>query len=313
MFHVEKCRQKLNHDGSQSAGSPSPPKVASTHAMDSSNRIMRVTKYDRVAGLLVALLIIVGAVVSMMAIVWLSGRVHVRKPAVAAHWIEPLSRGGSSLGTMPEWVEPGADEVEDFLEPQIEETVMAITDQLSSRSAALDTLDSVSESPPSGAGAGGSPWIGEGGEADIVPRWQRWRLHFDASSLRAYAKQLDYFRIELGVVGKSEAIDYASKLSMRVPVRRTGRPADDRRLYMTWEYGPLKAADLKLLQRAGIDTQGRVVMQFYPADVEEQIAQVEFQHTVASGHVIEDVRRTTFIVVGDGRKYRFDVESQQLR
>src|SRR5690606_26352227 len=75
-----------------------------------------------------------------------------------------------------------------------------------------------------GRGTGDGRNAGQGAGGDIsVPREERWRLRF-AGSLNEYAKQLDYFGIELSAIGGGAIIDFASCFSGSSPNVRTGTP-----------------------------------------------------------------------------------------
>jgi hypothetical protein len=147
------------------------------------------------------------------------------------------------------------------------------------------------------------------GEAATVPRWERWQVRFSAADLEAYARQLDYFGIELAAMGGGRAnVDYASQLSRPRPLRRAGRSQDEQRLYMTWRSGELIEADRQLLAKAGIATADRVILQFYPPQAEAMLASLERQE--AGEKDLRSIRRTVFGVRPKGRQFEFFVISQ---
>ena len=39
-------------------------------------------------------------------------------------------------------------------------------------------------------------------DVNIIPRFERWQLEFSAKGLQNYAKQLDHFGFELGMIGE---------------------------------------------------------------------------------------------------------------
>jgi hypothetical protein len=125
---------------------------------------------------------------------------------------------------------------------------------------------------------------------------------------------LNAFGVELAATGGgSSVIDYAENLSKPVPDRRSGASADEKRLYMTYQYGPLRDLDRRLLESAGIKTRGRIVMQFYPARTENLLALAEQEYNRAKKRQLEQVKRTTFGVQAVGGSYQFYVTEQQLR
>jgi hypothetical protein len=269
-----------------------------------------VSAYDRAASLLVALLVMVGVCVLMLFIMWLTNRVWVSQEDVPVEFIEPLPAGGT-MGEGRDLEEPGEEEIEELLEPQLEETLDAVTDAISTQRATLEALEGEARSSTRGSGGGGSPGSG-GGTADIVPRWDRWDILFSTTTLAAYAQQLDFFGIELAAVGGgSPNIEYAYNFSKRRPDRRTGKAADEDRIYMTWRRGPLKAADRTLLQRAGIDTSGKIMVQFYPPQTENLLAKVEHDH--APEVPVLQIRKTVFGVKPQGDEFVFYVLEQRKR
>ena len=91
-----------------------------------------------------------------------------------------------------------------------------------------------------------------------------------------YARRLDFFKIELGVVRPGGKIDYAFHLSKPKPDTRTITEAykNERRYWLRWTDGELKKADDELLERAGIDPQGWL-LKFVPPDTEVLLANLE--------------------------------------
>jgi len=76
---------------------------------------------------------------------------------------------------------------------------------------------------------------------------------------------------------------------------------------MAWRQGNLKSADIELLRRAGIDVGGRVVLQFYPADLENQLVQLE---GAFAGRTQGQIRKTRFGIKSENQVYSFYVIEQ---
>ena len=156
-------------------------------------------------------------------------------------------------------------------------------------------------------GSGDRRLAGEGGDAS-VPRWERWEVRFTSTSPTKYAEQLDSFGIELAAIGGREEIDYASQLSDATPSVRTAKGSEEKRMYMSYRSGQLKEFDRQLLTRAGIQTQGRTLLQFYPRNVEAQLATLERRK--AGGRPLREIRKTVFGLRKEGSGYRFEVLEQ---
>jgi hypothetical protein len=263
---------------------------------------LSVTRYEEVAAALVTALILVGALVTLLFLMWLTTRVWVRPAAVEPQLIEPLSGGGNALSGERDLAEPG-DEVLDELEPQLEERIDALTEVVSTQQAQLDTLTAQSDASSRGQGSGGP--AGEG-DADQIPRWLRWELRFRDSTIVSYARQLDWLGIELAAVGGGrDTIDFAYNLSKNPPDRRSAERDD--RIYFRWTRDDrLRTADLELLKRAGIPTEGRLILKFIPPKLENDLALLEDAAMKAKRMRLEDLQRTVFAVVpgGDGFQIR---------
>ena len=259
--------------------------------------------------MLVALLIVVGLLVLLLLMVWLTKKMLIGPRVVPIEMLEP-GGGEGRLGTEKGFEEPDVQEVDDILEPAFEDTADAIAQTVSTRLAFLEEL----EYGVAGAGAGGKLDRGPGGRgnADIIPRWERWEIRYDSTNLADYARQLDFFGIELAATGGGKKmIEYAANLSQSPPSRRTGAPDKEERLYMLWRGGPLERADRELLTAAGIDVRGRVLVQFFPEKLEQSLAMLE--NAYAKERKVTEVRKTVFGVRSSGQSYEFYVTDQQYR
>jgi hypothetical protein len=142
------------------------------------------------------------------------------------------------------------------------------------------------------------------------PRIGHWEIRFPAgNTLEMYARQLDALGIELGVIGGSDRIAYASGFTKETPDRRDGRAEDELRFYMTWRSGAQRGLDNALLSRAGIATSDRIVAQFYPPPLERTLAELERQFAGKRGP--SEVRRTVFALEPVDKSFEFRVVEQE--
>ena len=143
----------------------------------------------------------------------------------------------------------------------------------------------------------------------------RWEIRFDpGNTLETYAKQLDFFGIELGVLLPDNQILYISELSKAQPTVRQG-PADrETRYYFTWRQGELASADMELLHKAlgnqAQRLQDRLILKFLPDQWAAQLAELEKQHAADKNRTI---RKTRFGVRSAGEGYEFYVMEQTYR
>jgi len=171
-------------------------------------------------------------------------------------------------------------------------------------------MESMADAASKGTGFIGSP--GRLSESDnIIPRWERWEIQFEASNISEYARQLEFFKIELGAVGGREKyIDYAYNLTKDRPDRRRGQ---NERLYTLCMGGSTLASfERQLVLKAGINRPDAIVLHFYPEEVEDRLAWMEMQNA-AGKKTVEEFRRTVFACRPKGAGYDFVVVEQQFR
>ncbi|MCA9049179.1 MAG: hypothetical protein KDA89_10655 [Planctomycetaceae bacterium] len=167
--------------------------------------------------------------------------------------------------------------------------------------------------PGSAVGTGGRPYGTGGGTRGGTKREQRWFVEFaDKGDLKSYAKQLDFFKIELGCAFPDGRIVYLKNMSTSPSVRQERLSSDDKRLFMNWQGGDRVKADIELLQKAGVsDAASGTVLHFYDPETEQMLARLELDR--AGGRPAEQIRRTYFQVKKSGGGYEFVVSSQKLR
>jgi hypothetical protein len=276
---------------------------------------LRVSPYERVASLIIAALILLGAAVLAMFIIVITMRAIGHQKAVPVTFIdEPYGRGDHDAGTARDAENSQVDELDEFFPPELDQNIQVMNDIISADLTTLETMDDQLANFGSNKGQGDSRAAGPLGEGDanVVPRWERWQVRFASADVESYAQQLDFFKIELAALGGGKStVDYATNLSLARPTRRTGPSESEQRLYMTWRSGELIEADKQLLAKAGIDTANRVVLQFYPPETEAALAALEQQ--AAGTRDLKEIKRTVFGVKGTGGKYEFYVMSQEFR
>jgi hypothetical protein len=142
------------------------------------------------------------------------------------------------------------------------------------------------------------------------PRGGEWEVVFaDDITVEEYARQLDYFKIEIAAVSKNGKIEYISNVSQRKPEKRLGHTTADYRLHIGWKKGQLHAADRKLLAKAGISSGDKELWHFFQTETQAQLATLERTYADRSP---SEIKRTRFEIrpadKGDG--YEFVVIEQ---
>jgi hypothetical protein len=295
---------------------------------------MRVTRYEQVSSFMMTLVFgllfaVVGAVTY-----WLAHRPPPDPEPVPMEFVElepEVDFGGSLEGVVGGTAEfdsgedgGGGGEVasDEMMVDATLASVAASADQVVEQS--LVALDGDGPSAPTTSSAyvglqsastgtgtgGGRPPLGFGpGRGGGVPRELRWFIKFASeNSLEEYARQLDYFGVELGVLYPEGRLVYVTNLSQRSPTKReVASAADEQRLYFTWQGGERQEADIKLLAKAGVQVgQGRI-LHFYKTDTENRLAVVERNF---ANRKAKEIRRTYFAVVKQGQGYTFEVTRQ---
>ena len=278
---------------------------------------LRTSRFDSVTSLLLALIIFIGTFVTMLFIIWLTTRWVYSPPPIMPPIDEPAGRGENPEGFERDFEPPGAEEVEELMEPTLQDTLEAVTDAVSTVAGALATTDTAATATTTGTGAGDSRPPGPPGEGqDIVPRFERWQLNFSARDVRSYATQLDYFKIELGAIGGSiQGVDVASNLSSRIQKRRIEDTSSEKRLYFMWNSpSPLMEFDRQLLNSASIQLSNRQMLKFIPKELEDQLAVIELEYSTSKGHPsVTEIAKTVFESKSNGGDYVFEVVSQRYR
>ncbi|MCO8124145.1 hypothetical protein NHH03_20545 [Stieleria sp. TO1_6] len=278
---------------------------------------LRISRFDSLTSLFLALILFLGAFVFMMFVVWLlSGE---PKPLALAPIIEnPAGRGENPEGFERDFEPPGAEEVEDLMEPTLADTIEAVTDAVSSVAASLTTSDTNAAASTAGTGAGDSRPPGPKGEGDdIIGRWERWELTFNAKGKKDYAQQLDFYKIELAAFGGGGAnvIEMASNLAGSPKKTVNTDPPTEKRLYFSWKLSnPLLQFDRQLLAAAGIQYAGRNVIRFIPAELENLLANMEKEYAESKGKKFpHDIAKTVFESTSNGSGFEFKIVSQRYR
>jgi hypothetical protein len=291
-----------------------------SHAGPRSAGTLGVSRYDQVAGMLLATLLFFACVTLVMFLIWLSSRAVRVAVAVPVNVLEDVGGGGSGSGPVSGGIgdleQPDVNEVAATAEPAVEQSMVAAAAVVSERATDLTVLDG-DMTPGAGIGRGQGTGIGDGrgpgpggpGTSDGVPVYERWEVRMSAASLDEYARQLDYFRVELGVAGGGNSnVDYISNLAAARPTVRVGNPRDERRLRFLHRSGELRQADRQLAAKAGVNTEGRVVFQFYDENMYRRLLTLEAARR--GTRRIAEVRRTIFGVKKTGALYEFFVIDQ---
>jgi hypothetical protein len=294
-------------------------------------KVLGESPYDQVTSFLMAVVLGAILVVGWLTLVYVCNQAYASRVTSPLQIIEVSGGGGGSPDGTPGSTEKvdvaGADaaafasnneeEAGDFEEPTVQQAPGAMLDAISEAGETMAEVDLGAVMPSGGAVASGKrasklgtggPGVGYGPGDGGVAREQRWSIVFNTGqTIEEYARQLDALRIELAVVSSRTQLEFVSNFSSPQPTRRFGNRSDDR-LYFLWQGGGRRGSDIALLKKAGIDVGDKVVLQFYPHDVEEKLAQYEVRYR---GRQPAEIRVTRFAVIPSGDTYDFKVIAQE--
>jgi hypothetical protein len=271
---------------------------------------LKVTSYERVASLVVSLLILVGLAVGILFALWLTSKLFASTAAVPVT-MEQIGEGGGFGGEteLETDMEEISHEVE-FEEPEFQDTLATIADAVATKAALLEdpTFSDQMGSKKGGPGGDGRA-AGFGPGRPGKPR--HWEVTFlEGNTSNTYARQLDFFGIELGVLMPGNRVEYARNVSKARPDRRSGAADAEKRYYLTWQKGGLMEADRELLGNAGITAGNRPILKFIPPDLEADLVEKE---RARAGRNAERIRATYFSIRSKGSGYEFYVRDQTYR
>ena len=276
---------------------------------------LRVTSYEQVSGMVLALLMLLGGAAVGMFFIWLSSQVWISPKEAIVDLFEPEPGGGGSGAPNVNLEEPKQEEIE-VIEPQLDKILEAVTDAVSTTVATLDALQPkqfTGRGQGEGTGDGRGKGPGGDGDADIIPPWDRWEFRYQSNSIESYSRQLDFFQIELGAVGGGlgQNIDYANAFSSGSPKRHSAPAADEKRIRFTWTKGVLMQNDIALLNQAGIVTKNRIVFQLITPELEKTLKLLEREY--AGKRDVRAIGKTIFEVRSKAGGYEFFVKDQRYR
>ncbi|WP_149497765.1 hypothetical protein [Roseiconus lacunae] len=281
---------------------------SNTRQRSGTDHPMSVNWFDSVTACLTAIIVLLSCGTLIVLVLWLCTKaLPTRMTTEVRSTVSSASMGVNES----EFELPSIGEVSFLLEPSFEQTlrsVAAIPTSSDKRDATIGDIDFARViSRSSGPDVNASP---------AIERWQRWVLRFDSKNRDDYARQLDYFGIELGVFGGGQAgIESVAQLS-KMPIRNfNSHPESETRLYFSWEQkSPFQVFDRDILNRAGVSTTGRNVVRFLPASLEEELLKLERSHCRKhSARVPDSIVKTVFECRKFGNTYRFEVIDQFYR
>ena len=153
---------------------------------------LTVNNYDRTATMIVALLVIVGMTVLGLLVIYFAKKTF---PAIEPIPVVPVeaTSPNANQGLAEEPDPPGAEDAPELSEPQLQDTLDALTSAVSTKEVLLsdEVIDAESEAGK-GKGLGDARIAGVGGDGVVerVPRWQRWKIRFEPESAGEFMRKM---------------------------------------------------------------------------------------------------------------------------
>ena len=284
--------------------------------------VMRVTLYDSVSSWAMALFIGLLMACGLMVVVWLTTRLPKPPEAIPVELVE--MPGGFEDGSPDETLRVDSPEPEardavpaESVADQVEiaEAVEAVVEMSEAATQQVQQQfdTGIQNTGKVGSAKGtGRRALGFGNGVGGIPREQRWFVKFgERASLEEYAKQLNFFGIELGALLPDGRLAYLTNLTAPLPqVRYVNSGASESRMYMTWQGGERRTADVQLFAMANVQIRAdTVIFHFYPKATEDKLARLEVDFR---NRTVKQIRRTYFAVEPAGGGYTFSVFRQIL-
>ena len=271
-----------------------------------------VSAYDIVNAFLVSSIIVIGILVTILFMIWLTMIMSNRNPPQRQILIETSFGDEKPEGFEDDIFEPGVEEFPEVEVPQLADAIEALTDAVSSVEAAIEARDGDAAEMGKGKGFGSREGGPGSGNFRGVPEHKRWKIEYDTPDQQTYATQLSFFDIDIGVISKrSNDITRLADPGGSAQVIQTQRGTEGKSLYFVHEKMQLRRWDEFMAKQNGIafDRNDQFTVQFYPEPTRGLLRQVEAQYLQEKGIQLIDVLKTKFKVVPEGSGFRFRIVS----
>lgn len=268
----------------------------------------RVSRYDTLNAVLVALIMIVGFLVSVLFLIWLTTAYDFSSSKTAINIDEFDEQGDEKPeGVADDILEPGVEEFPEVETPQLAVALEAVSEAISTVRSSLEERSGDAAKMGKGSGLGsrdGGPGTGGG----AVPEYKRWIIQYEADSLSTYAKQLSYFNIDIGVVHKTnQKIWRVSHLEKNPALTLTSRSAESKSLRFMHKKQRMIRWDRTLASRAGAPLDNTITCHFYPESTRKIIRIAEAKALEGTGRSVVDLRNTILKLESTESGYVFTV------
>lgn len=277
------------------------------------NADTRVSSYDQTSAFLVAGVVVIGVLVFILFMIWLTLFAGAPSPPKTAPIVDLAGNDDRPEGVADDWQPPGVEEFPEVEQPQLADALEAVTDSVSSVRAQLEKVDGNAMEMGSGSGLGDKRKRGlGGGDGNIIPEWDRWKIEYSASTMGEYMNILESFDISIGAVSQlSNQIAFLDDLNnARATVTYGNRESPEaKRLYFRNTKNRLRRWDRNKVVASGVEDKNRLVVQFYSAALRQQLLELENAVYNKDGKTLEEVKKTQFRIRPAGSGFEFYIPS----
>ncbi|MCP4082805.1 MAG: hypothetical protein GY819_07365 [Planctomycetaceae bacterium] len=277
----------------------------------------RASSYDKTSAMLVASVVVIGAFVFILFMIWLSLFSFGSPAKMPPPILELAGNDNRPEGVSDDWQPPGVEEFPEVTEPQLADALEAVTESISTVRAQLEKVDGNAVEMGSGSGEGDKRAKGPGsGNSNIIPEWERWKIEYQAGTMAEYMSILQSFEIYLGSVSQvSNQILFFTDLNNPRPTMEPGNRKSPKaqNLYFRNTKSRLKRWDQNKVLAGGGDVDNKIVVQFYPPAVRQKLLQLEQAVYLEDGKDLTEVRQTLFRCRAGGGGYEYYVEDIKYR
>ncbi len=271
------------------------------------------SSYDRLNAALVAAIMLFGFLFAVLFLIWLTSIFDFSRRAAGPIAVANEAGDSKPEGVADDVLEPGVEEFPEVEVPQLANALEAVTDSVSSVRGALEKRSG--DAAQMGKGAGfGSRDGGPGSGGDGIPEYKRWVISYEASDIGAYAKQLSFFNIDIGVIHQvKNDIWRVRDVGGSASVLKTSRERENKTLRFMHQKQRMKKWDQELCKRNSVTVENTIQAQFYPESTRQIIRIAEAAALEGTGKQLSEVRNTYFKVEPGGSGFVFTVTDIKYR
>lgn len=267
----------------------------------------KTSKFDSFNSWLISCILLFGFLFTVLFLIWFTSVFDFSRRAAGPIPIANEPGDTKPEGEADDMLEPGVEEFPEVETPQLANALESVTDAVSSIKASSEKRSG--DAAQMGRGGGfGSREGGKGTGGDGVPEYKRWIINYEAEDFATYAKMLNHFNIDIGVIHQAKNdIWRISNVAKGGQAKKSSREAENKSLYFVHKKIKMQRWDQEMARKAGVDISNTIQCQFYPEETRQKIRIAEANALKGTGKTLTDVRNTMFKVEKGGDGYVFNV------